>query len=251
MDRYLERQQHNLECGKRLPLFQELIGETDRAYRTILEDHPPVSPIFGQFLLICHKHLLAAAALIAQSQPDDGAAITRRAIEVARTALAIKLDDRNAELWISFQERHDRWIKRKQSERPKTFQVRFTSIKGEPLIEELDRMLGVLSDSSVHFTPEYFASLDWEERTVGSEDSSIFLNYFHRERREVERGLIFLGSAHLKILEVFNRCFDGWMQSTPSVWKVISGLISAGQRLNAEFEKTYGIDRTSPVDSES
>lgn len=248
MDRYFEAQRRNSDAGRQLPLFRELVGSADRAYTAIIGNHPTrVSPIFGQFILICHKHLLSAAALITQAQPDDGTAITRRAIEVARTALAIKLDAANAELWIAFQQRHERWVKRQQSEKPKTFHVRFEAIKGEPLMDELDHMLGILSDSAVHFTPEYSASLDWEERIVGSGNAEIILNYFHRDVREVERGLIFLGAAHLKILEVFDRCLDGWLRSTPSVWEALSALISTGRRLNSEYEKTYGIDRTPPI----
>jgi hypothetical protein len=182
MDSYIQAQRNNLDIGRQIPLFRELIGDADRAYRAVVDAHPEnASPIFGQFILICHRSLLSAATLTAQSQPDDGAAITRRAVEVARTALAIKLNDQNAGQWLSFQERHERWLKRQQNERPRTFQVHFQSIKGEPLIDDLDDMLGVLSDSAVHFTPEYYITLDWEERWESSEKGTIFLNYFHRD----------------------------------------------------------------------
>ncbi len=251
MDTYIKAQRTNLDRGRQSPLFSELVGDADRAYRAVVAAHPDhVSPIFGKFILICHRSLLAAATLTAQSQPDDGAAITRRAVEVARTALAIKLNDQNAEQWLSFQQRHERWLKRQQNERPKTFQVHFQSIKGEPLIDDLDNILGVLSDSAVHFTPEYFITLDWEERWGESGNGAIFLNYFHRDAREIERSLIYLGAAHLKILEVFDRCLDGWFRATPSVWQALAAFIATGRRLNAEYEQTYGINRNPSDPSE-
>lgn len=105
------------------------------------------------------------------------------------------------------------------------------------------RLLDVLSDSAVHFTPEYFITLDWEERRNTSGDGAIFLNYFHRDAREIELSLIYLGAAHLKILEVFDRCLDGWFHSTPGIWDALSTFIATGRRLNAEYEQTYGISR--------
>jgi hypothetical protein len=251
MDSYIQAQRNNLDIGRQTPLFRELIGDADRAYRAVVDAHAEnASPIFGQLILICHKSLVSAATLTAQSQPDDGAAITRRAVEVARTALAIKLNDQNAEQWLSFQQRHERWLRRQQNERPRTFQVHFQSIKGESLIDDLDNMLGVLSDLAVHFTPEYFIALDWEERRDSSGKGAIFLNYFHRDAREIERRLIYLGAAHLKILEVFDRCLDGWFRSTPAIWGALSTFIETGRRLNAGYERTYGINRCSPSNAD-
>jgi hypothetical protein len=246
MNGYIHAQRQNLDQGKDSPLFRDLIGAADQAYRSIIASLPGnASPVFGQFLLVCHKSLLSAASLIAQSQPDDGTAITRRAVEAARTALAIKLHDGNAEQWLSFQERHERWVKRQQNERPKPFRVQFQAIQGEPLINDLDNLLGILSDSAVHFTPEYFISLDWEDQLQESGKRSIVLNYFYRDAREIERSLTDLAAAHLKILEVFDRCLDGWFRATRSIWETLSAFIETGRRMNVTYEQTYGICRTS------
>lgn len=245
MDGYIHAQRQNIDLGKQNPFFRDLIGTADKAYRAIvLSPADKAPPILGQSLLICHKSLLSAATLAAQGQPDDGGALTRRAVEAARTALAIKLHDGNAEQWLSFQERHERWLKRQQNERPKSFQIKFQEIQNEPLINDLDNILGVLSDSAVHFTPEYFINLDWEERRDASGEGSMFLHYFHRDAREIERSLIYLAAAHLKILEVFDRCLDGWFRATPSISRALSTFIESGRHMNVAYEQTYGILRT-------
>jgi len=149
MQEFLSARRRNLEAGCQHPIFTDLIGSLDRAYRAVIDNHDPSAPqIFGRIVLICHRSLLSAASLVAQLQPDDSVGVTRRAVEAAKVALAIKLDDDNARQWVSFQERHDRWIKRQLNEKPKSFHVKFKGLTKEPLVNELDRYLGILSDAS-------------------------------------------------------------------------------------------------------
>ena len=113
-------------------------------------------------------------------------------MEGARVALAIKINDANALQWIAYQERHDRWLKRQENERPRHFVVQFRDVRGDALIERIDTHLGILSDASVHFTPEFYASLDWQVNGTAGTQGEVYLNYFQRGGREIEREFIAL-----------------------------------------------------------
>jgi hypothetical protein len=240
MEEYFKVLRNNLDGGRQSAYFKELIAALDAAYRTVIQPPPKGPLVFGRFLLICHKSMLSAATLIAQRQPEDSVGITRRAVEAARVALAIKLNDRNALQWTSYQERHDRWIKRQQGEKPKPFRVEFTDIKGEPLIDELDRWLGILSDAYVHFTPEFYDSLDWDQRIGPDGDGQIFLNYFHRDAREVERHFTTLAAVHGLILKAFDRCFDGGISGDPEKLAAVNEFWRTSKRFNDEYRTKYG-----------
>lgn len=240
MNEYLKALRNNLEGGVHGPCMTELIGSLDAAYRAVNRQPPKGPLVFGRFLLICHKSLLSAATLIAQAQPEDSVGITRRAVEAARLALAIKLNDQNALQWTAYQERHDRWIKRQQGEKPKPFRVKFTNIRGELLIDELDRWLGILSDAYVHFSPEFYDSLDWDERTGPDGDSQIFLNYFHRDAREVERHFNTLAAVHGSILKTFDRCLGGGISGDPEILVAVNQFWNTAKRYNDDYQKRYG-----------
>ena len=183
MDGYFQALKNNLAEGMCSPYVTEMMASAARAYKTIISI-PPTGPLlFGRLLLICGKSMFSATALIAERQPEDSVAVTRRALEVAKVALAVKLKDTNAAQWTSHQERHDRWLKRLQREKPKPFRVEFTEIRGEPLMDEIDRWLGILSDAYVHFTPEFYDSLDWQEQVEEDGNGKIFLHYFHRNNQ--------------------------------------------------------------------
>ncbi|MBI3684106.1 MAG: hypothetical protein HY235_27350 [Acidobacteria bacterium] len=242
MDQYVRARKDKFDRGCQGEIFRELVGTLDQAYRTIIDRHNPDTPqIFGRLLLICHKSMLAAATLIAQSQPDDSVGITRRAVEAAKVALAVKLNDDNAQQWVSFQERHDRWIRRQQNEKPGPFHPQYKDLKGDPVVEELDRFLGSLSDAYVHFTPEYYSSLDWEEHRKPDGDGAIFLNYFHRDAREVERHFNMLAAVHGVILKAFDRCFDGGISSDPEMFATVNEFWKSAKRVNDGYQRRYGI----------
>jgi hypothetical protein len=235
MREYVEKVLHNLDGGSRAPLFAELIGSLDEAYRTIIARPPSGRLIFARFMLICHKSFLSAATLIAQQQPEDAGGITRRAAECARVALAIRLNDANADHWLSYQERYDRWLKRRQGEKPKYFTVKFADMTNEPLAQELDRWLGILSDALVHFTPEFYDSLAWEEHVEPSCNGKIFLNYFHTDQREIERSVLDLAAVHGTILKTFDRCFDGGISADAQKLAAVNEFWATARRLNGDY----------------
>jgi len=241
MDAYFQAIRENLDGGLRSPSVKELVASLDAAYQAIMKPPPKGRLIFGRFFLICHKSMLSAAALIAQAQPEDSVGITRRAVEAGRVALAIKLNDENALQWISYQERHDRWLKRQQGEKPKSFRVEFVDVRGDALIEELDRWLGVLSDAYVHFTPEFYDSLDWDERIGEDGSGEVFLNYFHRDPREIERHFNALAAVHGSILKAFDRCFDGGITGDRDKLAAVDRFWSTAKRFNDDYQRRYGI----------
>jgi len=239
VDSYIQTQRQNLDEGIKNPHFTQLIGSLDAVYRAAfgLSD---VSPVFGHLLLICHKSLLSAASLIAQSQPDDSVGITRRAIEVAKTALAVKLNPNNAELWISFEKRHERWLRRLEGKKPKGFTVHFEGTQSHPLLQALEMSLGMVSDAYVHFTPEYYISLDWDIRRSSDRGGEIWLNYFHRNSREVERHYNSLAAIHRQILQAFDFCFDGFWGRDEVVQGLMTASLAIGKTFNDDYHRRYG-----------
>ena len=241
MDEFIAGQRNNLDQVKQSPYFKELIGALDAAYRASVDSVPTAGfpPIFGRILLVCHKSMLSAATVIAQGQPEDSVGITRRAVEAARVALAIKLDEENGTQWTQYQKRHDRWLKRQQNEKPKSFQVQFKGLQGDVLIERMDTHLGIMSDASVHFTPEFYSTLDWEVRHGADGFGEFYLNYFQRNTREIALHLLGLGSTHKTILESLDKCYDGCFQRDKASQTKISEFVRLGVNLNEAYRREY------------
>lgn len=240
MTEYFRVLRNNLDGGIRGLYMTLLVASLDVPYRTIIAT-PPTGPlVFGRFVLLCHKSLLSAAGLIAQGQPEDSVGITRRAVEAARVGLAIRLNDQNAAQWLSYQERHDRWLRRQAGEKPRAFRVEFVDLRGEPLVEALDRWLGILSDAYVHCTPEFYDSLDWDERVSPDGAGEMFLHYFHRDTREVERQFITLAAVHGSILKAFDRCFHGGISANAEQLRAVNAFWDTAKRFNDDYQARYG-----------
>jgi hypothetical protein len=241
MDRFIAGQRRNLDQLRQTQLFQDLIDSLDRAYRSVIEMVPELGPpiIYGRFVLVCHKSMLSAATLIGQGQPEDAGGVTRRAVEAARVALAIKLNDENAAQWVAYEDRHDRWLRRLQNERPRSFRVEFRDIRGHAVIERLDTHLGTLSDGVVHFTPEFYIGLDWEVREAAGSAAEIYLNYFQRDNRAIELALISLSAMHLTILEAFDACYDSRLQADGDCQQALVDFIQLGKASIAAYQQRY------------
>ena len=106
--------------------------------------------------------MFSAASSIARGTPLDAAAASRRALEGARTALAIKLDGKNAERWEAFEERLARWNARQGDDKPPRLRIEYDALQGDALAEKLAVLIGILSDGAVHFTPEYLSRLHFQ-----------------------------------------------------------------------------------------
>jgi hypothetical protein len=166
-------------------------------------------------LLMCHKSMLSAATLIAQGQADDGALVTRRAIEIGHLAVAVHLDSRNYLRWLDFERRQARWQQRLEGERPKSAPAHkwAKNILEHPLLADLRNSLGILSDSYAHFTPEFEGNLQWTDNTHLERDPQIKLEYFNTTKRDIHCAFLFLAAVHIQLLNIFNVCFHNGLQS--------------------------------------
>lgn len=224
---YIDAQRKNLESALKFELFGATCPRMDKLYELSIAGVPKdKSPVFGQFLLICHKSFLAAATLIGQAQPDDAGPITRRAIEVVRLAAAINTDPAVAKKWGAYERRMARWKARNEGETPKALHVHIPA--EHPLVKQLMDVWGIISDADAHFTPEFFHSLRWEKR-----DDKMFLHYFSGEQRTIETAIIHLLGAHMMMLRIFDECLDSALSANAG-WQSLRDQIVAVAKPHAD-----------------
>jgi hypothetical protein len=162
----------------------------------------------GRLFMLCHREFLVAATLIQRGLPYDAAANTRRAVEIAKVALALKRDPENAAKWLQAPERQARWDARYAGNKPKPFQpVQFPEINADPLYKALQDYFGMSSDMYVHFTPEFFGIQSFRVEPQGNGATDVSLDYFAGEREVLQHGIMLCG-VHARILLVFDACFD-------------------------------------------
>jgi hypothetical protein len=231
---YIANQRLNITSISQLPHFSILGGLTDKLYERAITVVPKSSPPpFGLLLLICHRAFLSALTLIGQAQPYDAGPISRNAIEAARLALAVKTNPKNAVDWMAYDRRMERWQARNKGEKPKVLSPKLDLPPDHPILSELEKHLGILSDSSVHFTPEYFGSQHW----IKSE-KMVELRYFTSDQRTIERELITLVGIHASILRIFDECLDGSFFSDTHWQQIWQRLEANGRPLAEPFKPT-------------
>jgi hypothetical protein len=234
VEEYFQEQKANLARSSQWIDFIEIFTLVNKLYVDAIALVPNDRPLlFSQILLICHKSFLSAVALIGQAQPDDAGAITRRAIEAARFAAAIKTNPGKIEAWMAFETKMQRWRDRQEGKTPKPFNPpKLGEIDPgiKPTLEKLMQMQGMLSDFA-HFTPEYLFELDWERG-----EQSLYLNYFVREQKTLERQIILTSGANLRILEVIDWCLDGAFKLNPDWHRLVDTLRERGAPLARKFE---------------
>jgi hypothetical protein len=163
--------------------------------------------------------------------------VTRRAVEAATLAAAIKFDPDNYERWLDPEARLARWEERHQGRRPKKQPGQ--GIKYPPVVEQLRAHLGTLSDMGTHLTPEFILTQRYRVEPIqGTKGGFLQFSYFEREQRELERMLMFVATVHLQILEVFNELFGGvfhhdeeWVRSRDEITRYARPL---AERFRAE-----------------
>ncbi len=207
------------EANRGCPMYQ-LVDHLDELYRLayLKAPFPKTGGEQDNFLhmcfLICHRALLSAATVLSSGQPEDGPAITRRAIEAAKVCLAVKADASNFEEWKNIETRKTRWESRSNGEKPKTFTPAYKATFTEPLYADLQSVIGTLSDFSVHFTPEHLLGYEWAQtsRLDGGTDNS-----FGVTEDRVQQEFLMLADQHRLILRVFDRCLDGKLFDHPDI----------------------------------
>lgn len=244
IDEFTAAAKKNFETFAAHPFYAVGVRALDDAYSVAIRSAPQEGHplIYGRLLLVCHKHMVSAANLIAACLPEDSVGISRRAVEAARLAVAIRLNDGNAEAWLSYQERNERWLKRQEGEKPKPFHIKYEDLKGDEVCEALNRYIGMLSDAYVHFTPEYYGVLGWEVKTYEEEPGGqIFLNYFQSDTREIERHFILLMAIHGNILQALNRCLDGYLYRNTESKNAVDHFWRTAKSLNDGYGRRYGV----------
>ena len=228
---YLAAQFNKTTLFLRRVEFTAVVAAIDATYQAIRTKNQGVSNGLARMVSTCHQSFYSAASCIARGVPLDGAAVSRRAVEVARTALAIKLDPKNADRWISFEKRMHRWRLRQNYEKPPSLAIKYEALNGDPLAEALQQESGMLSDGAVHFTPEYLSRLDFQERKRGTE---IHSEYLESDDKEIARDLKMLAAVHLLILQAFDRCAGGGLSRSP---EFVEGLRDIAETAKVLFDR--------------
>jgi hypothetical protein len=90
----------------------------------------------------------------------------------------------------------------------------YKGVLAEPLYQDLQAVIGTLSDFAVHFTPEHLLGYEWEQasRPDGGTDNS-----FRVDEDRVSKEFLMLAGQHRLIHRVFDRCLDGKLLGHPEV----------------------------------
>jgi hypothetical protein len=232
---YIASQRENSDKLKSLPEFEQLARLVDQIYMLSSELVPKDSPKhFGMLLLLCHKSFLSAAALTIQAQPEDAGAITRRATEMAKVALATKYNEANAEIWSSTATRILRWEAREKGEKPPRLPpMKYDLPADHEALKCLEMELGLQSDMNVHFTPEFFLAQRWEMTPKG-----VHLFYFETDLFVIRQSLIRLADVHALMFSIYNECLDQALEKNGKWTEMNTELIKIKGELSAELRKT-------------
>jgi hypothetical protein len=216
----------------RNPLFADFIGAVDGAYAVASKKNQNVTAGRARMYLVCHQALFSAAACIARGVPLDAAAASRRALEAARTMLAMKLDPENGARWLAHEERMERHRARKNNEKPPSLKIKYGVLDGDEDGMQLGTLVGILSDGAVHFTPEFYSYLDFQEQ---DNRTMMFSEYLEDDDEEIARHLRMLGAVHLLILKTLDRCCDHGFRATEGFASAIEKIVEAARALFAKY----------------
>jgi hypothetical protein len=244
---YLAAQFNRSTIFLRNDTFTRLIGAIDTAYEIARTGGQNITAARARIFLTCHQSMYSAASSIARGVPLDAAAASRRALEGARTALAIKLDAKNAERWAAFEERLSRWEARQEDQKPPKLKIEYEALKGDSLAEKLATFIGMLSDGAVHFTPEFFSRLDFQNRNHGTH---IFSDYLEADDQQIAGDIKMLGAVHLLILKTLDTVTDGGLSMSREFPLALQEIATAARavyerypfKVRAEFEEELKLE---------
>jgi len=107
-------------------------------------------------------------------------------------------------------------------------------------MKKLNEEHGILSDSFVHFTPEYYSSQNWRVKGTDAQPNTVELLYFISDQKTLERELIHLGDTHARIINVIDHCLDSTF-SRDHDWKSIAAkLVRDGGKFGELFAQALG-----------
>jgi hypothetical protein len=146
-----------------------------------------------------------------------------------------KLDTRNGERWTAYHERLSRWQARQTSQIPPKLRIVYDVLKGDVIGEKLACLIGILSDSAVHFTPEYLSSLDFQERSHGT---VVFSDYLEADEDQIAQDVKMLAAVHLLILKTIDKCCGGICGTSQRFPVALLRLSEAARGLYANYPFT-------------
>jgi len=219
-NQFVEASRSFFDTNRGCPMFQ-LIEVVDELYRVAYTKDPfpttgiEINDFFRMCFLICHRSLLSAAMCTGSGLPEDGAAITRRALEAAKACLASKAHPDNFQAWKAIEVRKGRWKSRAKGDKPRgSVTLRYKHVSAEPLYQDLQWVIGSLSDFMVHFTPEHVGQYEWEQirQRDGTTETS-----FGLDEDAVAKEFLMIAGQHRLIMRVFDHCLDGKLLQEPAV----------------------------------
>jgi hypothetical protein len=230
---YLAAQFNRTTLFLRNQLFADLIGTIDAAYAIPRKQNQNVTSGRARMYLTCHQAMFSAAACIARGVPLDAAAASRRALEAARTALAIKLDPKNGERWTAYEDRMARWSARDDDQKPPQLKkIKYDVLENDAMAAELLRFIGSLSDGAVHFTPEFFSRLDFQSP---NDRKHMFSEYLETDEQEIAHHLKVLAAVHVLILKTLDRCCDHGFTANSAFPVAVDNICAAAMLLYRKY----------------
>ena len=90
-------------------------------------------------------------------------------IEIGHLAIAVHLDSQNYVKWLDAERRTARHQERMKGQRTKNEPAHkwAKEVLEHPLLADLRTLMGIISDSYAHFTPEFEGNLAWSEEANG------------------------------------------------------------------------------------
>ena len=105
-----------------------------------------------------------------------------------------------------------------------------------PALADLRTFLGMLSDYYAHFSPEFEGNLAWSEEITPGEGMTLHLEYFDTTARTIHLAFVSLASIHLKLLDVFNTCFNDGLAGDGG-WRLLRATaLAIATELSQEFK---------------
>lgn len=186
--------------------FSQVISSIASAYDFAISEFCGGTMTGARLLLVCCQAFYSSVSCIARGTPWDSAGPSRRALEAARTALAVAKDPENLQKWTAFQERLARWEIRMDGGKPPSLKIQYSVLEANKLEQKMATLIGILSDASVHFTPEFSSRLNYKHDQSGK---FIYLEFLEERVDEQAREIKLLSAIHLTILRAFDQCCGG------------------------------------------
>src|SRR5215475_5416761 len=124
---FLWQQERRLHLNLSFGHVSVLAPLVQAAYDAAFDALPkPLDQMLWHLFALCHRSFLTAIGTIARGQPDEAGAVSRRALEMAKLAIALKHDPANAKAWAAYDERLARWKQRDEGVKPSPLRPKLT-----------------------------------------------------------------------------------------------------------------------------